>query len=253
MPTNYTSTFFSSNQQTSRRSAQEILPIIFDLVQPKSVLDIGCGVGTWLSVCADAGIADLQGVDGDYVDRRALLVAPGAFHPHDLRTPLDLGRGFDLAMSLEVGEHLPTATSETLVETLIRHAPVVLFSAAIPYQGGNKHINEQWQEYWARLFEARDYLAIDCVRKRVWQNENIEYWYIQNALLYARRDYVESHPALKREYELTDPAQLSLVHPRLFVAKMRLLDKFGMRKLWSALPFGVRYTLRTKVVRQLMK
>ena len=94
-------------------------------------------------------------------------------------------------------------------------APVVFFSAAIPFQGGDHHINEQWPDYWAGLFKCHDYLPIDCVRGKIWGNSDVEWWYAQNALVFASSTVIQTAPALRREYERTNPRQLCMVHPKL--------------------------------------
>jgi hypothetical protein len=129
---------------------------------------------------------DIFGIDGFYVRRELLEIPPEKFVAHDLQEPFRLDRIFDLVVSLEVAEHLPKESAAGFVESLTRLAPVVLFSAAIPFQGGEGHLNEQWPEYWARLFEARGYAPVDCLRRRVWQSPNVSWYYAQNVLIYVR-------------------------------------------------------------------
>src|SRR5437016_3032113 len=121
----YNRSFFTTQQTGSKRSAEVVVPLVMELLRPGSVADIGCGVGTWLAVFQAHGVKDILGVDGAYVDRRALHIPSGSFHPHDLTQPLPLNRTFDLAMSLEVGEHLPASSAGRLVDTLTGLAPVV--------------------------------------------------------------------------------------------------------------------------------
>jgi SAM-dependent methyltransferase len=213
----YTNDFFITIRSGSRRSAEIVVPIILPLIKPKSVVDIGCGDGTWLSVFRDLGVNDITGLDGDYVDLRLLQIQREQFRPTNLSVPFTLPRRFELAMSLEVAEHLPPESAKGFVDDLVRLAPVVLFSAAIPLQGGVHHLNEQWPDYWAELFKAHNYLPVDCIRGRIWKNDQVEYWYIQNILIFASADYIRQNPALLREHEKTNIGQLSLVHPRRFV------------------------------------
>ena len=93
---------------------------------------------------------------------------------------------WEMILSLEVGEHLPKECAETFVYSLTQLAPVILFSAAIPFQGGTQHVNEQWQDYWVKHFQNKGYVAIDCIRNRVWGNERVEVWYAQNILIFAK-------------------------------------------------------------------
>jgi SAM-dependent methyltransferase len=181
------------------------------------VVDIGCGDGTWLSVFRTLGVADILGVDGKYVDRDLLQVSNECFLAADLSKPLALDRTFDLAVSLEVAEHLPANCAAIFVESLTRLAPVVLFSAAIPFQGGHHHINEQWPDMWVELFKQRDFLPVDFVRKRIWKNKSVEWWYSQNTLLFVQAEFLGTNAMLKAEFELTNPDQLPLVHPRQYL------------------------------------
>jgi SAM-dependent methyltransferase len=213
----YSADFFAAHRDGVRRSARVIVPVVLGLVPARSVVDVGCGQGTWLAVFAEHGTTDAWGVDGEYVDRDRLEIPAARFRGHDLTRPLPVDRTFDLAVSLEVAEHLPAAAADGFVETLTRLAPVVLFSAAAPYQGGNNHVNEQWPAYWAERFAQHGFLPVDCLRRRVWTDPAVEWWYAQNAMLYVTRPRLEADSALAREYEAAGPAALPLVHPRRYV------------------------------------
>lgn len=213
----YTADFFAAHRDGARRSARVIVPLVLELVSPRSVIDIGCGDGTWLAAFREYGAEDVQGIDGDYVDRDRLQIPRERFRAHDLARLLELDRTFDLAVSLEVAEHLPAEAADDFVASLARLAPVVLFSAAVPYQGGTDHVNEQWPAYWAERFARHDFLPVDCLRRRVWANPDVEWWYAQNAFLYVARGRLESDSALAREYEAAGPVALPLVHPQRFV------------------------------------
>jgi SAM-dependent methyltransferase len=214
----YTEQFYQHQKEGSKRSAREIVPLVLRLIQPRHVIDVGCGIGTWLSVFRELGCEDILGVDGEYVDKRLLQIPAEKFLTYDLTKPLRLNRQFDLVVSLEVAEHLPAACAETFVDSLTRLGPVLLFSAAIPFQGGTHHINEQWPDYWVRYFQARDFVVLDPIRKQVWDNQHVEYFYAQNILMFVRRDVLESHPILQKAAETTALAQLSMVHPQRYLA-----------------------------------
>lgn len=213
----YTESFYRKHSEGSRQSAKAIVPLVLELTKARSVIDLGCGVGGWLAVFKEFGIEDFLGVDGDYVDSTMLEIPPERFVPFDLTKPFRINKYFDLVVSLEVAEHLPRESAETFVDSLTSLGPLVLFSAAIPFQGGTDHVNEQWPDYWARLFHERGYAVIDCIRKKVWQNEDVEYWYAQNTLLFVRLDYLGNHPLLRSEFERTSPSQLSMVHPKQYL------------------------------------
>jgi SAM-dependent methyltransferase len=205
------------------------VPIVLKLIPARTVVDVGCGDGAWLAVFREFGVTDTLGLDGDYVPRGLLQIPQDQFIAADLFEPFSLARTFDLAVSLEVAEHLPRQAAEGFVLSLTRLAPVVLFSAAIPFQTGTDHLNEQWPDYWAALFQQHDYLPIDCIRPRIWQNDQVEWWFAQNALLFAQAARIENDPILRGEFERTIPAQLCLVHPRKYLAAVQPLPPPGVR------------------------
>src|SRR3954447_10415133 len=169
----YTSAFFDSLEAGALSSARHMVPMLIDTLRPASVVDVGCGNGAWLSVFAEVGLSDVVGVDGDWVDASNLLIPAAHFVAHDLRERVTLDRRFDLALCLEVAEHIPNDRADTLVDSLVGLADAILFSAAVPGQGGVAHVNEQWPNYWCRLFEARGYTAADVLRARVWENPEV--------------------------------------------------------------------------------
>jgi len=209
----YDRKYFERRAAGSASSAARVVPEVIRLTSPRSVIDLGCGTGEWAAEFQKSGVTDVAGVDGDYIDRNMLKIAPQLFLARDLRNPLSLDRTFDLALALEVAEHLPPARAEGFVADLTALAPVVLFSAAIPHQNGTDHVNEQWPGYWARMFAKHSYVALDCLRSRFWNDTRVQWWYCQNMILYARSDRVEASPVLKGILDQQPPAVLSLVHP----------------------------------------
>lgn len=211
----YTREFFEKRADKRRSSAEAIVPIALELIAPRSVVDLGCGVGGWLAAFASHGVDDYLGVDGEWVPADALEIPPDRFVTASLDHPFTLDRRFDLAISLEVGEHLPESAAETFVESLVRLAPCVLFSAAVPRQGGRHHVNEQWPEYWAALFARHGYLVVDAIRPRIWSTPGVSWWYKQNTLVYAREEAIAALPLLARERSATVEEMLAVVHPRM--------------------------------------
>jgi SAM-dependent methyltransferase len=199
----------------ARISAEVLVPLVIDLVQPRAVVDVGCGRGVWLEVFRAHGVEDLFGVD---VERDDLQIDLRRFMAADLTEPLEVGRGFDLAVSLEVAEHLPPEAAETLVASLATLAPVVLFSAAIPRQMGEGrfHLNEQWPAYWAEHFERHGLHCIDAVRPKVWDRDEVRVWYVQNTLLYATDEALAANPTLRAEHERRGGRPMAIVHPRMW-------------------------------------
>jgi len=225
MATEYTQRFYDGQKSGSLRSAQEVVPIILDLLPCKSVVDLGCGVGTWLSVFRELGIEDILGIDGDYVNREMLFIPANCFMSHNLGSALHLDRTFGLAMSLEVAEHIPESYSELFVQNLVRLAPVVLFSAAIPLQGGTFHVNEQWPDYWVRRFNKYGYVAIDCLRDRLWNNSSIQPYYSQNIVVFVDKNKLDDYAKLKKEFKAPGSTVISKVHPGVWLNRVGKLQK----------------------------
>jgi SAM-dependent methyltransferase len=213
----YTSEFFAVQRAQARSAAEVVVPLVLELARPASVVDVGCGTGTWLAVFREHGVDDVVGVDGAYVDADDLEIPRDRFVARDLAAPLTLERRFDLVVSLEVAEHLPAASAPTFVGGLTALGPVVLFSAAIPGQGGTSHVNEQWPLYWAALFRERGYVHVDCLRRRLWHDEAVAPWYAQNALFYVARDELPRHEALARLHDPAETRPLDLVHPTRYL------------------------------------
>jgi SAM-dependent methyltransferase len=218
----YTQDFFKSVDEESLRSARAFVPLVMDLIQPKRVIDLGCGLGNWLSVFKEYGVEEILGVDGDYIDLDLLKIPQKYFLQHDLKKPLKVEQHFDLVVSLEVAEHLPSESAENFVDTLVSLGSVILFSAALPYQPGNSHLNGQWPDYWVSFFHNRGYTVCDCLRNKVWQNENVEWWYSQNIFLFVKETELEKYPLLQQEFAQCNKVPLSLVHPKLYLLQQAI-------------------------------
>lgn len=154
-------------------AAQEILPYIIDLTRPLSLLDVGCGTGTWLKVAQNHGVSDLTGIEGGHLECNKFVCSGARLVIHDLTKPFDLKKKFDIILCLEVAEHLPENVAESFIASLTSHSHTILFSAAIPYQGGQNHLNEQWPSWWQMIFERHGFRAYDILRREFWNNENV--------------------------------------------------------------------------------
>lgn len=226
----YNQSFFDEIAQGSLSSAEVVVPYLMEWFKPASVLDVGCAEGAWLSVFGRQGVTDHLGVDGDYVDRNRLLINASNFIPIDLEKGFSLDRKFDLALCLEVAEHLSQAASSRLVSDLVSHASCIVFSASAPFQDGTGHINEQWIDYWVRLFNEHGYAPFDCIRHRVWNDKRVRWWFAQNTLIYIDRECVD---ITKRLYEIEKTAKnnpLPMVHPELLMHKQRRLQDMSKRE-----------------------
>ena len=181
----YSTDFYDYIDAGSRASAREVAQLLLGEMTIGSLLDIGAGHGAWAAEWLAAGVQDVLAVDGDYVKREQLAIPANRFQPHDLATPLDLKRQFDLVQTLEVAEHLPAEKADLFVDNLVRHGDVILFSAAVPHQGGEHHVNEQPPEYWRRRFARRGYAVFDFVRPALVGKSHVKAWYRFNSYVYA--------------------------------------------------------------------
>ena len=222
----YDAAFFDYVNTTARTAAELIVPKLNAELRPASVLDVGCGQGAWLAVWRTQGARDVFGVDGDYVDRKRLQVPENCFRALDLGGGFDLQRHFDFVQCLEVAEHVPAANSGRLLDSLVRHGRIILFSAAPPGQGGHDHVNEKSYEYWRREFSRRQYRAVDFLRPQIRDDQRIAAWYRYNPMLYV---HPESLP------QLSQALQASLIPEGTAVADLAPL----------------RYRIRKQIVRRL--
>lgn len=217
--TEYDQDFYADIEAGCLASAEVIVPRVLSAVRVESVLDVGCGTGAWAATFARHGVAVTHGIDGGWVPPDKLLIRREDFFTTDVGVEnflagLDIRPRYDLAVCLEVAEHLPEERAADLIAGLVTSAPVVLFSAAVPGQGGVGHVNEQWLDHWADLFAGHDYRLFDVIRGVVWDDERVEAWYAQNTVVFAGPDADRS--ALKNLAGQTDRLPLRMVHPRVF-------------------------------------
>lgn len=190
----YKDNFYKNRNDRTSTSASSIISILKNSVDKdiKSVIDLGCGVGTFLSVSKTIfDTTDLCGVDGDYVNKNYLVIDPKKFHSYDLEKRYKSDKKYDLAISLEVAEHLSPKRADSFVEDLTNLSDIILFSAAVPKQGGVGHINEQPHSYWIEKFKKKDYILYDIVRPKIWSKRKIPYWYRNNVLVFVRKNSIK--------------------------------------------------------------
>lgn len=204
------------------QSAEVVVPLLLDeFPDVRRIVDVGCGEGWWTRAFGArvepyGGCA--LGLDYDVVDGDE----PGyGFRQADLARPIvgdDYLGPFDLAVSLEVAEHLPPERAAGFVADLCALAPIVVFSAAIPGQGGTGHLNEQPPDYWTTLFHAQGFAVSGYLRWRIWDDDRIENWYRQNLLVAVGGEFYVHRTPAAAEFHADSPPRYA-IHPVLWDAR----------------------------------
>lgn len=186
----YNHKFYNDQLIQSRNSASYIVPIINNWFEPKNVVDIGCGIGAWLEIWKNqSNVKEVNGVDAKFVDKSLMRIdVESEFIEADLNTKIPKLKSYDLAMCLEVAEHLEESRANSFVEDLTKLSNVILFSAAIPGQEGTHHINEQYIGYWIEKFEQNNFKCYDVVRPLIWNVDSIAWWFRQNTVIFVKTD-----------------------------------------------------------------
>ncbi len=246
----YPSKFYEYISYGASRSADTVVKILAGLLTPAptSAADFGCGGGIWTKALSEVlGVQDIVGLDGAYVDTNALAIPRSCFRACDLSKPFDLGRKFDLAISLEVAEHLPRASAADFVASIAAHSDLVLFSAAVPGQGGEHHVNEQPLEFWREAFALHGYAALDPVRPLLLGRAEVEPWYRYNILLYARPAAFDRLPAVVQSTRIAPGESIHNYSPiiwRLRCAILQHLPQSIIDRIANAKHFATRLIRR---------
>jgi len=244
------STQLSQEKPATTYSSERVLEILFSVYKPNSVLDVGCGLGVWLKSAAKLGVSDLRGIEGEWINPALLEISPELIEVRDLEKGFDLKRKFDLVITLEVAEHLSESAADDFIASLVRHAPAVLFSAAIPFQGGDHHVNERFLPYWAAKFERYGYRPVDLIRSEIWLDESALLWLRQNVMLFAHEALIAGNERLRRA-SLDNRFPFTVVHPEFYVRRVK--ESEALRNLlkpggfFHSIPLGT--TANFEVVR----
>ena len=222
MEKKYNKSYYSWRENPALYSAKIVVPHIIERFKPLSVVDLGCAEGAWLSVFSDHGVDDLLGFDGPWGSKSNLRIPEDKFKVIDFENFTSLcNRTFDLAISLEVAEHISENASDDFVRELTKLSKRIIFSAAIPEQGGLHHINEQPPSYWKKKFEKLNYHQVDDLRPIFWEKRKVAWWYSQNMFLY-------ECGSIHMERQTLSFHGRHLIHPKAFYDKQIELDPENM-------------------------
>lgn len=192
-------------------AAEIVVPYLLKHHHTQSVIDVGCGTGTWLKVFHQKGVKKITGIDGHHLNPDVLVIPREHVQLKDLERPFEVVEKYDLAISLEVAEHLQPASAIAFIESLTKLSDTIVFSAALPGQGGQNHLNEQWPSYWNELFNQFGFEMVDCLRGYFWENKQVDWWYRQNMFLVVRKGINHSFPNINHP--------LDIVHPEIFTPR----------------------------------
>ncbi len=234
----------------NKTSSQVIVPIITDLIRPQSVVDVGCALGVWTDTFKKAGnVREVLGIDGDWVDKNKLLIGKDEFRYHNLETKLVIDKKYDLAVSLEVAEHISGEHAGVFVDNLVNLSDCILFSAAIPNQGGTLHVNEQWQSYWIKKFKARGYSCFDYIRPQIWDNDRVSLCYRQNTLLFVKESMLDDL-GLRDKLSHCSDFIADCVHPKIY--EIGVTNEQELKHILS-LQVKIVKALRDKLKKKILK
>lgn len=217
----YDKAYYKRHEKGSYQSALILLNYLKDFLKINSIIDFGCGMGTWGKAAKDIGITNYIGVDQHYYNDKYMVIEKNSYIQHDLRNKFFVQRSFDLAISVEVAEHIDSVYENTFIENICNSSDIILFSAALPEQGGTGHINERPCSYWNSKFDALGYVLIDCIRPFFWNNKNIEIWYRNNCTLYIKKEKFDTI----KSYIPQSSFPIDIIHPEMLT---RILKKRGL-------------------------
>jgi len=246
----YDDQFYRDQADRSYGSAVVYVNHLMNYIRPTSVVDVGCGRGTWLKAFHEQGVEKCVGLDGSWNSQQKMISQAVQFFPINLVSPSFMGDSpYDLAVSLEVAEHLPESSADKFIDFLVQLSSVVLFSAAYVNQGGDDHINEQPHTYWAAKFIERDYFPFDLFRPRFWGDSAVDFCYRQNSFLYVKKSsYIFTFLVRKGVNPIEHIAFMDCVHPSLYAQRSSPRSML-MRSMRNITPSSVRPFVKSLIRR----
>lgn len=170
-----------------------IAEAIVQQYNPESVIEFGCGNGNISRALASIGVTvfALDGyADPDFHEFSNITFVKADFNDTEAlgKQLKSMNKKFDVAVSLEVAEHLDPSVSDAFIDCITSVSDVVIFSAAVLEQGGDGHINCRPREYWHDQFTLKDFIVVDTIREQLKGKENVAIWYRLNTIDYVRKN-----------------------------------------------------------------
>ncbi|MFC1753745.1 methyltransferase domain-containing protein [Thermoproteota archaeon] len=186
----YNGSFFDKNLKMNMPIASRMVNVLVSHFNPKSVVDVGCGNAEFLSCFQKKGV-EVKGYEGSAHAIARCVIDKRLVEKFDLRNHIDSNRTYDLAMCLEVAEHIEKIFSAKLVENLVGLSSIVVFTAAPPGQGGHFHINEQPREFWFNLFRSKGFEFDAGMTEKIkndFKEKDVLWWYSANLMIFIKRN-----------------------------------------------------------------
>ncbi len=188
----YNDKYYERHFAQYRKWENKIGEYLYEELKPNSVLDLGCGVGSYLEGFLNAGCKNLLGIELSFSDVEKYIVEDIRSHiiEGDVTTSLNLNRKFDCVISFEVGEHIAPYGTEKFIDNLILCSDrYIILTAAPPGQRGTGHINLRSKDFWIESIVSKGFLyREDLVEKyRVkWKEFNVEKYILNNLMVFKK-------------------------------------------------------------------
>lgn len=234
----YNKNFYDQMTEVSLRSARKIVPFLISNFPIKNVIDFGCGNGAWLKAFDELTV-EIVGIEGNWIRDKKTLIPKDKYQFTNFEDKnLNITEKYDIALCMEVAEHLSEPSAEYLIEQITSVTNKILFSAAIPLQGGTGHINEQWQSYWAEKFIKHSFYPNLDIRNAYWNNKQIAPYFRQNMLIYERINNVNE------SYKTNDELEnlLNIVHPQMYL--LSNYRNIGLKRCFIAFKNALKISLK---------
>jgi hypothetical protein len=204
----YDDSFYEGTYQTSVQSARLLLRRLQSMTNFHDLVDVGAGAGAWSQAALEMGKKVLS-IDGEWVRNVPKACEGLTYQYSDLDSTITSERVFDVSVCVEVAEHLTPERSAGLISDLCSLAPVAVFGAALPRQGGVGHINCRPSSFWIELFRRQHFSVFDAFRPAFWYDSRVAPWYAQNTFLFVSNARLEAFSHLPR------PSLVDVYHPRV--------------------------------------